>query len=103
MANFQSRYDVIMTPTLATAPIKHGEICMTSTAQQVLDGLLEFIPCTQMANWTGQPAMSIPLHQTESGLPVGTQFFGRFGDESTLFRLAGQLEKASPWDARRPS
>ncbi len=102
MANFQSRYDVIMTPTLATAPIKHGEICMTGTAQQVLDGLLEFIPCTQMANWTGQPAMSIPLHQTESGLPVGTQFFGRFGDESTLFRLAGQLEKASPWDARRP-
>ena len=103
MAEFQSRYDVIMTPTLATPPVKHGKICMTGTAQQVLDGLLEFIPCTAMANWTGQPAMSVPLSQSKSGLPMGTQFLGRFGDESTLFRLAGQLEQVSPWDARRPN
>jgi Asp-tRNA(Asn)/Glu-tRNA(Gln) amidotransferase A subunit family amidase len=103
MAEFQSRYDVIMTPTLATPPVKHGKICMTGTAQQVLDGLLEFIPCTAMANWTGQPAMSVPLSQSKSGLPMGTQFLGRFGDESTLFRLAGQLEQISPWDARRPN
>ena len=102
MAEFQSRYDVIMTPTLATPPVKHGKICMTGTAQQVLDGLLEFIPCTAIANWTGQPAMSVPLSQSKSGLPIGTQFLGRFGDESTLFRLAGQLEQISPWDARRP-
>ena len=102
MAKFQSRYDVIMTPTLAIPPVKHGEICMTGTAQQVLDGLLEFIPCTQMANWTGQPAMSVPLYQADSGLPIGTQFYGRFGDEATLFRLAGQLERAQPWDACRP-
>jgi len=102
MSNFQSRYDVIMTPTLATPPVKHGEICLTGTAQQVLDGLLEFIPCTQMANWTGQPAMSVPLNQTQSGLPLGTHFMGKFGDETTLFRLAGQLEKARPWDAKRP-
>ena len=91
-----------MTPTLATPPVKHGEICLTGTAQQVLDGLLEFIPCTQMANWTGQPAMSVPLNQTQSGLPLGTHFMGKFGDETTLFRLAGQLEKARPWDAKRP-
>ncbi len=103
MSAFQSRYDVIMTPTLATPPVKHGEICLTGTAQQVIDGLLEFIPCTQMANWTGQPAMSVPLSQTHSGLPLGTQFMGRFGDEATLFRLAGQLEKAHPWDAHRPN
>ena len=102
MAEFQSRYDMIMTPTLAIPPVKHGEICMTGTAQQVLDGLQEFIPCTQMANWTGQPAMSVPLSQTESGLPIGTQFLGRFGAEATLLRLAAQLERAQPWDARRP-
>ena len=102
MSDFQSRYDMIMTPTLATPPVKHGEICLTGTAQQLLDGLLEFIPCTQMANWTGQPAMSVPLNQTQSGLPLGTHFMGKFGDEATLFRLAGQLERASPWDARRP-
>lgn len=102
MSDFQTRYDVIMTPTLATPPIKHGEICMTGTAQQVLDGLLEFIPCTQMANWTGQPAMSVPLNQTKSGLPIGTHFMGRFGDEGTLFQLAGQLENARPWDNQRP-
>lgn len=102
MSEFLSRYDVIMTPTLATPPVKHGEICLTGTAQQLLDGLLEFIPCTQMANWTGQPAMSVPLNQTPSGLPLGTHFMGKFGDEATLFRLAGQLERASPWDARRP-
>ena len=102
MAEFQSRYDMVMTPTLAIPPVKHGEICMTGTAQQVLDGLLEFIPCTQMANWTGQPAMSVPLYQAESGLPIGTQFYGRFGAEATLLRLAGQLERAQPWDACRP-
>lgn len=102
MSDFLSRYDVIMTPTLATPPVKHGEICLTGMAQQVIDGLLQFIPCTQMANWTGQPAMSVPLSQTQAGLPVGTQFMGKFGDEATLFRLAGQLEKARPWDARRP-
>ena len=102
MSDFQSRYDIIMTPTLATPPVKHGEICMTGTAQQVLDGILNFIPCTQMANWTGQPAMSVPLNLTKSGLPIGTHFMGKFGDEGTLFQLAGQLEQAHPWDARRP-
>ncbi|MCP4785912.1 MAG: hypothetical protein GY878_20410 [Fuerstiella sp.] len=102
MATFQSKYDVILTPTLATPPVKHGEICMTGTSQSVLEGLLKFIPCTQMANWTGQPAMSVPLHQSQDGLPIGVQFMGRFGDEPTLFRLASQLEKAKPWSDRRP-
>ncbi|MEO1993690.1 MAG: amidase [Planctomycetaceae bacterium] len=103
MATFQTRYDLILTPTLALPPIEHGRITMTGSAQSVLDGLLEFMPCTQMANWTGQPAMSVPLHQTPGGLPIGVQFFGRFGDEATLLRLAGQLERAQPWAGRRPT
>jgi amidase len=56
-----------------------------------------FIPFTPVFNITGQPAMSLPLHWNAAGLPIGMHVVGRFGDEATLFRLAGQLEKAQPW------
>ena len=65
------------------------------------DALAPF-PNTQLFNQTGQPAMSVPLHWTDGGLPIGTQFAGKFGGEATLFRLAAQLERAKPWAARRP-
>jgi amidase len=52
---------------------------------------------------TGQPAASIPLNETADGLPIGVLIFGRFGDESTLFRVAGQLEAARPWAGRLPA
>ncbi len=61
-----------------------------------------FIPYTPLFNVTGQPAMSMPLFWNADGLPIGTQFVGRFGDEATLFRIAGQVERARPWAHRVP-
>ena len=63
----------------------------------------EFIPWRPVFNVTGQPAMSVPLHWNREGLPIGMHFVGKWGDEATLFRLAGQLEKAKPWFDKAPA
>jgi amidase/6-aminohexanoate-cyclic-dimer hydrolase len=103
MARFLKDYDVVLTPTLGKPPIEHG---ILSLSRADVDGFLAdlgaFMPFTPLANWTGQPAMSVPLHWTSDGLPVGVQFLGRFGEEATLFRLAGQLEESQPWSDKLP-
>ena len=98
MATFHESYDVVMSPTLGRVPPPVG-ILRTDTTDLASYGraLAEFIPFTQLFNMTGQPSMSVPLHWTPSNLPIGVMFSARFGEEALLFRLAAQLEQASPW------
>jgi amidase len=103
IALFFVDYDVWLTPTLGEPPVAVGTFAFSSGDPFALRRRVAgFSPYTYISNVTGQPAMSVPLHWTAEGLPVGTHFVGRFGDEATLFRLAGQLEAARPWAGRRP-
>jgi amidase len=95
--------DVLLTPTLGEPPVPLGTF--DSPPGEPLVGLFRsasYVPFTPPFNATGQPAISLPLHWNEAGLPIGVQFVGRLGDEETLLSLAGQLEKAAPWSGRRP-
>ena len=124
LGQFFEQYDLWLSPTLATPPPAIGALGPTSRERTILRvlgafgsgrlvraaGLLEqvasdafeFIPWTPIANVTGQPAMSVPLFWNDDGLPIGVHFTARFGDEQTLLRLAGQLERARPWLDRLP-
>ena len=104
MAKFQETYDVILSPVLAKPPVQLGVLSLTPDSMQAFTKeITEFGPYTALYNVTGQPSMSVPLHWTRDGLPVGVMFSGRFGDEATLLRLAAQLEKAKPWAGRKPA
>jgi Asp-tRNA(Asn)/Glu-tRNA(Gln) amidotransferase A subunit family amidase len=106
IAGFFDRYDVLMTPVLARLPAPLGVYSMHKP--DFLDyrlgpgAISEYSPFTPIANATGQPAMSVPLARARNGLPIGTHFIGRFGDEATLLALAAQLEQARPWFDQRP-
>jgi Asp-tRNA(Asn)/Glu-tRNA(Gln) amidotransferase A subunit family amidase len=121
-ADFMAKYDVLLMPTLGMPPIAVGALQPTAIETVMIDiasatrfrplaktiikelGAKAFAwtPSTPLFNMTGQPGMSVPLHWSANGLPVGMQFIGRYGDETTLFQLAGQLERAQPWFDRRP-
>jgi amidase len=97
--------DVLLSPVAAQPPPKHGVIDQNAPG---IDGItwtkrtFEWFPFTPLFNATGQPAISVPLHWSRDGLPMGSQFVGRFGAEATLLQLAQQLEEAAPWADRRP-
>jgi amidase len=103
IAAFFETYDALLTPTLAEPPVELGVLDMMSQdLAAYTERLWRFTPFTYAFNVTGQPAMSVPLSWNAAGLPIGVHFVGRYGDEATLFRLAGQLEEARPWADRRP-
>ncbi|NIO41583.1 MAG: amidase [Burkholderiales bacterium] len=124
VGRFFEEYDVLLTPTLARPPVEMGELqpqgleafgikllsringarlLHAATGSGALaEQVFDFVPFTPLFNATGQPAMSVPLYWNDKGLPIGMQFVGRYADEATLFRLAGQLERAKPWANKVP-
>jgi|SRR6516162_7456600 amidase len=91
------------TPTLAEPTLELRSVeARNDNPLFGMERALAWVPFTPICNETGQPAMSVPLYWNAEGLPIGTHLVGPFGDEATLFRLAGQLERSRPWVSRRP-
>ena len=100
---FFTRFDLWLTPTLGQPPVELGTLVYRGGDPfELRRRSARFSPYTYVSNASGQPAISLPLHWTASGLPVGVHFTARWGEEATLIRLAGQLERARPWADRRP-
>lgn len=103
LAAFFGRYDLWLTSTLGQPPVELGTLAYRGGDPfELRRRCARFSPYTWISNASGQPAISVPLHWTDSGLPVGVHFVARWGEEATLIRLAGQLERARPWADRRP-
>ncbi|MBB1259827.1 amidase [Streptomyces alkaliterrae] len=125
LAAFHAEYDLLLTPTLACPPVRVGELdtppalrtagelllrlrlvgplVRTPQWRRTVTANLAAVPFTQLANLTGRPAMSVPLHRTAEGLPLGVQFVGGLGSEGTLLALAASLEEARPWAHLEPA
>jgi Asp-tRNA(Asn)/Glu-tRNA(Gln) amidotransferase A subunit family amidase len=102
LAAFLASYDVILTTTLPAPAPKLGYLDMNGDIPTFTARVTEYLAVTPLYNATGTPAMTVPLHWTAEGLPVGVHFAGRYGEEACLIRLAAQLEEAQPWFDRVP-
>lgn len=122
LAAFFARYDLFVTPTVAYPPVRLGELALKpleaaalavmravpsgaalrAVLAQLADQSLELTPNTQLFNQTGQPAISLPLHWTADGLPLGVQLAARYAEDALLVRVASQIEAARPWKDRLP-
>ncbi|GII62773.1 amidase [Sphaerisporangium krabiense] len=102
---FFTRYDLLVTPTLAGLPAPHGTLRYDDpghTFRSWQESMFAYGPFTALFNVTGQPAISLPLGQSQGGLPVGVQIVAPYGREDLLFRVAALLEEAMPWRDRVP-
>jgi amidase len=102
MAAWWTDHDLLLTPTLGAPPPELG--WFTAEGPEHEGGRVAgFIPYTAQFNMTGQPAVSLPLHWTPDGLPVGVQLVAAYGREDVLVQVASQIEQAAPWAGRRPA
>ena len=92
-----SSYDVLLTPTLADVTPRIGHLDPTADYQQIIDRLIDWVAFTPLQNATGEPAISLPLAESASGLPVGMMFSAGRGEDARLLELAFELEQAQPW------
>ncbi len=95
-------HDVLVVPTSPEPPVPLGTIAPTNEDPEVGLRMGRLVTFTAPFDVTGQPAMSLPLHWNEDGLPIGVQLVAAYGREDVLLRLGAQLEAAQPWSARRP-
>jgi amidase len=104
VARWGRDFDVLVTPTMAIVPPRAGDVMAKSHAtpdDPVLE-VIQLVAFAAFANIAGLPAVSLPLHWSEAGLPVGSQLVGPPAGEDVLLQLSGQLEQALPWADRRP-
>ncbi len=101
MAAWWLEYDLLLTPTVAAPPPELGWFTAAGPEEESRR-ISSFVPYTSQFNMSGQPAVSLPLHWTPDGLPVGVQLVAGYGREDLLVRVASQLEQAAPWHDRRP-
>ncbi len=98
-------FDVLLTPTMAITPPAAGDVLEATHANPdaPAEAVIAMVAFTAFANITGQPAISLPVHWTDDGIPVGAHLVGRPWDEATILRLAGAVEQALPWADRAPA
>jgi amidase len=103
-ATWWESYDLLLTPTIPMPPLPLGSFdCPPENPFHAMGVAISVIPFVVPFNITGQPAISLPLHETPDGLPVGVQLAAEYGREDLLIRIASQLEEAKPWGDRRPA
>jgi amidase len=100
--SFHQRHDVLLTPVATRLPFRIGELAPDLPFETHFERATGYVGFTPIQNGAGTPAMSVPLHWSTSGLPIGSHFAAKAGDERTLLELAFELEQAHPWARRRP-
>ncbi|MEU0484396.1 amidase family protein [Streptosporangium sp. NPDC006013] len=106
VAMFLTGHDLLITPTLGRLPAPHGTLRYNDpghTFATWLDSLFDYGPFTMVFNASGHPAISLPLCQSENGLPIGVQLIAPYGREDLLFQISSQLEQVMPWHRRTPA
>lgn len=94
-------FDLVLTPTLAQLPAKLGDLALEGEFWAFREKVSRYATFLAVINASGQPAASLPLDWTESGVPVASQLIGHFGREDQILRLAAELERAAPWTGRQ--